>query len=206
MKKIMFNDKYALTKAVLEGRKTQMRHVAYDGKLDIINIGWHLDGKNENKLYLNGSNFAIAKSYYKINEEIAIAQPYKDIHAKILREVGDWDLRKEFRETKGYTDKRYVLADKMPHRIHITNIRIERLQDISDEDCLKEGINEIYENGVDDSSEFYGYAYLSYATPCIAETYNYPQEAYAALINLMYGKGTWERNPYVFVYDFELLK
>ena len=31
-----------------------------------------------------------------------------------------------------------------------------------------------------------------------------PKEAYAALINVLSGKGTWESNPYVFVYDFEL--
>lgn len=29
MKKIMFNDKYGLTQAVLEGRKTQTRRIAY---------------------------------------------------------------------------------------------------------------------------------------------------------------------------------
>lgn len=29
MKKIMFNDKYGLTQAVLDGRKTQTRRIAY---------------------------------------------------------------------------------------------------------------------------------------------------------------------------------
>lgn len=33
-----------------------------------------------------------------------------------------------------------------------------------------------------------------------------PREAYAALIDRISGKGTWESNPYVFVYDFELVK
>lgn len=32
------------------------------------------------------------------------------------------------------------------------------------------------------------------------------QEAYAALIDKISGKGTWEGNPWVFVYDFELVK
>lgn len=31
-------------------------------------------------------------------------------------------------------------------------------------------------------------------------------EAYAALIDKVSGKGTWERNSYVFVYDFEMVK
>ena len=33
-----------------------------------------------------------------------------------------------------------------------------------------------------------------------------PQEAYAALIDKINGKGTWESNPYVWAYDFELVK
>ena len=36
--------------------------------------------------------------------------------------------------------------------------------------------------------------------------YTTPREAYAALIDKLSGKGTWESNPYVFVYDFELIK
>lgn len=32
------------------------------------------------------------------------------------------------------------------------------------------------------------------------------REAYAALIDKISGKGAWESNPFVFVYDFELVK
>lgn len=36
--------------------------------------------------------------------------------------------------------------------------------------------------------------------------YDTPQQAYADLIDKISGKLTWERNPYVCVYDFELVK
>lgn len=36
MKKIMFNDKYKLTQAVLEGRKTQTRRIAYIGNPPLL--------------------------------------------------------------------------------------------------------------------------------------------------------------------------
>lgn len=36
--------------------------------------------------------------------------------------------------------------------------------------------------------------------------FNTPREAYAALIDRISGKGTWSSNPFVFVYDFELVK
>lgn len=39
----------------------------------------------------------------------------------------------------------------------------------------------------------------------INESYKTPQEAFAYLINKVNRKDVWKENPYVFVYDFELL-
>lgn len=36
--------------------------------------------------------------------------------------------------------------------------------------------------------------------------FGWPEKAFAYLIDKVSGKGTWESNPYVFVYDFELIK
>ena len=97
---------------------------------------------------------------------------------------------------KGYTNKMFVRADLMPHHIRITRIRVERLQDISDEDCLKEGIWRDDNVGLEGATYWYhGLVNSSFRTP---------QEAYASLIDRISGKGTWDYNPYVFVYDFEI--
>lgn len=209
MQKIMFNDKYRLTEAVLAKRKTQTRRIITNKEmLEIIK-----KYDSPASLFLVYDRFVLnpylrkrfinnrRSMHYQMNETVAIAQPYKDVYflPSIKRPRPDMETE------KGWSNKMFVRAEDMPHHIRITNISIERLQDISEDDCLKEGIKEIYENGVDDSSEFYGYAYLPDATPCVDETYNYPQEAYASLINRISGKGTWESNPYVFVYDFELI-
>ena len=185
MQKIMFNDKYGLTQAVLEGRKTQTRRTFLKPGEENL-----LDGITQEYLIS-------VRSRYKVGETIAIAQSYKDIHAEILREVGDWDLKNEFLQSKGYTNKMFVRAEKMPHAIRITNVRVERLQDISDEDCLKEGIWRDDNVGLEGTTYWYhGLANSSFSTP---------QEAYASLIDSISGKGTWVNNPYVFVYDFELI-
>lgn len=185
----MFNDKYDLTLAVLEGRKTQTRRMMPFDAVFRIKTG----GKDCQK-----SDIIKSCARYKEGELVAVAQSYRDLADK--KNLTDRQI-----SSAGYKNKMFANPNLMPHHIRITNIRIERLQDISEEDCLKEGIKEIYENGVDDSSEFYGYAYLPDATPCVDETYNYPQEAYASLIDRISGKGTWESNPYVYVYDFELI-
>ena len=92
----------------------------------------------------------------------------------------------------------FVRADLMPHQIRITGVKVERLQDISDEDCIKEGIY-MDEDPMNPQAFIYTY-------PNAPQWYFTPHEAYAALIDRISGKGTWKSNPYVFAYDFELVK
>jgi hypothetical protein len=95
----------------------------------------------------------------------------------------------------------FVKAEYMPHRIRITDIKVERLQDISEADIMCEGIME---------GEFMNtwdrYYYYHWGDVPNHITFRNPQLAYQSLIDRISGKGTWERNPFVFVYEFELEK
>lgn len=180
MKKIMFNDKYGLTQAVLEGRKTQTRRTFLKPGENTL-----LDG-------ITPEYLISVRSRYKVGETIAIAQPYADITPQV-----DWVKCMIRKEKLGWNNKMFVRAEDMPHHIRITKIRIERLQDIKSEDCLKEGLWRAGDVGLEGTTYWYhGLANSSFRTP---------QEAYASLIDRISGKGTWASNPYVFVYDFELI-
>lgn len=194
MKKIMLNDKYGLTQAVLEGRKTQTRRIAYTGNATIIDCGICVEPKNFGRATLFRGIDEIAHSRYNIGEEVAVAQAY----SKFVSEAGinDAEINK-LRISKGWKNKMYVKANLMPNRIRITNIRAERLQEISYEDCFAEGV--VPQHGEGANGEIY--SYIPYEKPL----YSTPREAYAALIDKISGKGTWKSNPYVFVYDFELI-
>ena len=195
MKKIMFDDKYGLTQAVLEGRKTQTRRIAYTGNATIIDCGICVEPKNFGRATLFRGIDEIAHSRYNIGEEVAVAQAY----CMLIVDRGYSD--KEILEiacSKGWVNKKYVKSDLMPHRIRITDIRAERLQDISEEDCFAEGV--VQQHGEGANGEIY--SYIPYEKPL----YSTPREAYAALIDKISGKGTWASNPYVFVYEFELIK
>lgn len=205
MKKIMFNDLYGLTHAVLDGRKTQTRRV--------IKIQ---EGEEIEPCYFNGvlscahakNNHIAFYPQYKVGEEVAIAQSYRDeysiweilklLHPERTPQVGD-------RVGAGWRNKMFVRADLMPHRIRITNVRVERLQDISEEDCLKEGVRcfSSREFGVDGIRIPHS---KSIDGKYVMNIFPSPREAYAALIDKTCGRGTWDSNPYVFVYDFELIK
>lgn len=172
MKKIMFNDKYGLTQAVLEGKKTQTRR--------IINNFHNYIKVCEDAGFQPWSLSEYSK--YKVGDVVAIAQPYKDCKRfKCLQESAGWN------------NKMFVKAELMQHHIIITNVRVERLQDISEVDCLEEGI------------EFYG-SYYGYRIPGATQIgWRTAQIAYSVLIDNVGKRGTWDSNPWVFVYEFELI-
>ena len=97
----------------------------------------------------------------------------------------------------------FVRADLMPHQIRITSVRIERIQEISDEDCLREGVF-LDKTAPTYYQPFYTFpGSIDHNTPVGYET---PREAFADLIRKMSGKRAWDDNPYVDVYEFELVK
>lgn len=190
MKKIMFNDKYSLTQAVLDGRKTMTRRIS---KEQIRNSVFWKSG------YESIHGYEI-KPIYKISELVAIAQCYESLGMNPEIALNDRDGIGFYTKTKfapGWKNKMFVRADLMPHHIRITNIKIERLQNISDEDCFKEGIFK-WDAGQKDIP------FYSFHNADIPD-YNDPRDAFAELIDKVSGKGTWESNPYVFVYEFELI-
>lgn len=189
----MFNDKYGLTQAVLEGRKTQTRRIAYTGSLPYLDFGICVEPKNFGRASFFYSTVNIAHSRYCVGEEVAVAQAYNEF----VSEAGfnEAEINK-LRISKGWTNKMYVKADLMPHRIRITDIRAERLQDICEDDCLAEGIVD-FESRIN-KAHFY-------SIPDESATYGTAKKPYSLLIDKISGKGTWKNNPYVFVYDFELI-
>lgn len=193
----MFNDKYGLTQAVLDGRKTQTRRIAHAGYIKFPNTCIGLKGNNRNKLYLKNGTKIVARSRYKTGEEVAVAQSYGRLGLDRVRVHNGKEIL-EIPFSKGWKNKMFVKADLMPYRIRITNIRAERLQYITDEECLAEGIWKAHNVGLEGVTYWY--------TSLINSPYRTAREAYAALIDKISGKGTWASNPYVFVYEFELIK
>ena len=197
MQKIMFDDKFGLTQAVLNGTKTMTRRIIPCWVCQDILTPLRYKG-----IDVSHDDMAMKHLRYKVGEVVAIAQRYKDAFNPI-----DWVKKGLYQGEKGWTNKMFVKADMMPHQIRITDARIERLHDISDEDCMKEGIRYAPMRNEDNYKSYTfdgwkrkrnGFDYDCYAVN--------PHEAFRVLIDKMSGKGTWNRNPWVFVYSFELVK
>lgn len=226
----MFDDRYCLTKAVLEGRKTMTRRIIQAPEtwhgFDVYGFSVNRDNRGEvfdiTLLNADGGciedvsgNFGMIFPKYHINETVAVAQSYKNagyasatiqegravrksVHSEdwddyMIGKLGEWYID----QLAGWNNKMFTYPEMMPHQIRITDIKVERLRDISDEDMLKEGLSHIetkwgYWEEVRESLKFYSY-----------ET---KRKAFAALIDKVSGKGTWDSNPYCFCYEFELVK
>ncbi len=199
MKKIMFNERFDLNRAVLQGEKTNTRRDGHRVYLD-YERGRSLGDYPS----LTLEEYAMQKSPFKVGEIVAVAQSYKALgYDPMFCPPGHEDgLGSE----EGWSNKMYVSADLCKHHIRIDAVKFERLQEITDEEILKEGIMEYYpyidRNPEDklktyrfrDKKSKYGYYQLYPARDCFAE-----------LIDRISGKGTWERNPYVYVYSFTLI-
>lgn len=172
MKGIMFNEQFGLESAVLNGTKTRT---------------WRADKQPR---YEVGEIVAIKQSYCRVYGE------NKDfIESKISKDI----LINEIFTCAGWRNKMFVKNELMPHQIRITAVKKCRLQDLTDEDCLKEGIKkkEIYLMTLSVPAYHFRNSKLYYETP---------KQAFVNLISELNGKGYWKSNPEGYAYEFELIK
>ena len=193
----MFNDRYKLAQAVLDGTKTMTRRSVPQSLLDEYDT-WYEDfiykqiGLEE---YLSVEEYVLNLTAYNIGEIVAIAQSYKEIYPNADFEMIDGNF---MTESAGWSNKMFVRANLMKHHIRITDVKVERLQSISDDDILREGVWQFpYDNELFYVSKNIGYA------PEVA--FPSAREAFWYLIDKISGNGTWESNPLVVAYSFELV-
>lgn len=205
MKKIMFSDKFILTQAVLNGTKTMTRRsfARFEPGARMFDEIYNIEGGLNDKgrwiftLYnKNGDIIGDIIPHYNIGEVVAIAQSYHTLN-KSGYTAPEW-LDHVCESSAGYENKMFVRADLMPHHIRITDVKIEHLQDISDEDCLREGV-----------WQFPGNKFTFYISKIIgkyqAKAFSTARDAYKYLTDKVSGKGTWNSNPWVVAYSFELV-
>lgn len=168
MKGIMFNEKYGLESAVLNGTKTRT---------------WREDKQPR----------------YEVGEIVAIKQCYKYVCDYFCEQNNRKyiDYIALYSHQKGWLYKMFVKNELMPHQIRITSVKKCRLKDLTDEDCLREGIKKI-EKG-------YAIFFNGFRTSHKIEHEN-TKTLFAYLIQLLNGSGYWESNPEGYAYEFELVK
>ena len=186
---------------VVKGEKTQTRRIiTNEDWMNQSHIRIELSDDNCFAHFISnnsGEAFAGKVAKYAPHEKVYLKEPYyKDSSDDIHYKFGYPENQKEMdKHNLKWSNKLFMPESAARYFIEITEIRAERLQDISDEDCIKEGIGwsdfPAIHFGIKEGEYFHW----------LGDT---PQKAYAALIDKINGKGTWEKNPFVWVYDFKL--
>lgn len=212
MKKIMFSERFGLEQAVLAGTKTQTRRIINgdykDMKAFYANGGWYVIADT-----MEGDSIKL-KPVYEPGETIAIAQSYETLaNSRYCSELGMMDTPTTFKKEfcgNGWGNKMFVKAAWMPYRIRVTRIKIERLQDISEEDAMREGVFKYDKPPLHHEADMFA-PWAPYVRPYKWDSDNLiyrctARYAFAYLIDKINGGGTWNRNPWVWVYEFERVK
>lgn len=206
----MFNGRYGLADAVLSGRKTMTRRIIKGDFEDIkayhANGDWHFIADTS-----DGDSVEV-KPAYDFYEEVAVAQSYQTLieQGYLADDRKDGWVNEKYITSPGYSNKMFVRADLMPHRIRITNIKLERLQDISEEDAMREGVFKYDKPPLHHEMDMFA-PWPPYVKPYKWDSDNLiyrcsARYAFSYLIDKVSGTGTWKSNPWVFAYTFKLVR
>lgn len=103
--------------------------------------------------------------------------------------------------------KKLAEANGINRKTFAARLRVERLGDISEEDCIKEGIEKVggYHNST--FPEKYDHVFKDYTSGGDYITYN-PIKSFKTLWNSTHKKPEekFEASPWVFCYSFEVVK
>lgn len=205
-----------MVKAILDGRKTMTRrivkpqppedwgvkglHIFCDGNYFPIVIDKH--GNEEPGTQCFGAYdeegiWGVKCLYGQISDVLWVRETYeiyqgkyKEHHGMVMYKASEKvsiEDGNKFGEKPKWRPSIFMPKSASRISLRITNIRVERLNDISEEDAKKEGV--IY--SANPGKENYGNGYRA---------------NFRLLWESINGKGSWEQNPWVWVIEFERLK
>lgn len=183
----------AMVRALLAGTKTQTRRVV------------KFQGKDLETL-LGLKNQAACCPYGQPGDRLWVREAF----CKIIGQSGGW-IETDYRATYNHgfrlgdtlsLKKRWTPSIHMPRdasriTLEITDVRVERLQDISEADAIAEGIERL--------DDFFDCpCYRAYDEPQGSDVVfpDDPIGSYASLWTSINGPGSWDANPWVWVVEF----
>lgn len=221
-----------MVRAILEGRKTQTRRIVKNLKAYPDRWVWKTDkystmtlpvgealgspfGKPGDRLWVretwgwftpnwDGIEWVPDRPYRRIRE-LKVGKGYADGNL-IWRADGEFTWAKEdsMEEVTCWHPSIHMPRKASRIDLEITNVRVERLQDISEDDAVDEGVS--FESGWEEPlGEGYtcGSGYLNYQSENDAYEFGTAKESFRSLWNKINGATSWEHNPWVWAIEFK---
>lgn len=192
MKPILFSTE--MVQAILEGRKTQTRRFAYSEEERQEAIDW--DGVLPGQKYQPGDILWVRETFIDVGEKADQYFGGVRFHYKANEDfVGCWPWKPSI----------FMPREAARIFLEVTDVRAERLQDISEEDAIAEGIKMVGENPEFGGASYSGKWYDNYGKT--GYTFLKPIESFQTLWQKINGKiHPWESNPWVWVYTFKRIE
>ena len=217
--KIMFNHRYGLHDATVQGTKTKTRRIIPKKKIEAYyksrdNVSYVCLPTCQ-PIYSETLEQAMMRQCpYEVGQVLPIAECYAEIYNRLLLHGKTNDalafrseLGAEPELQAGWQNKMFVREELMPRAIRIDAIRFQMLQEISEEDCLAEGIVDEGEVRGEYRYGFYtGSTFGARGNRTTSVWYNNPRKAYAALIDKIGKRGDWDSNPYVYALTYTRIR
>lgn len=189
-----------MVKAILEGRKTQTRRVMkmsrrndmFCGLSNDPDTSWPADypfGALMGRAFYD--NEAVKCPYGKVGNVLWVRESWNVEQYPVAPEGDRDELLYFYRATERvYTDMKWRPSIHMPKAaarifLEITDIRVERLREISDKDAFAEGIQAVVNAGQQDDGTARG--------------------AFKTLWQSINGEESWQGNPWVWCITFKIL-
>jgi hypothetical protein len=190
-----------------DGTKTQTRRL---NNLEIVNVnpsqwqfaGW-LPGEYRAPFQRNGVTVYIKCPYGVVGDRLWVREPWawpgEEAHL-YKGNPSDARLVDEWKKDQNNCQVKWTPSIHMPRFacrtvLEITDVRVERLQEISEEDALTEGVTRI-DHGR-------GYYFSAVRDEPHHGNWVDPVDAYRELWESIHGKGSWDLNPWVWVITFQ---
>lgn len=201
MKPILFST--SMVQAILAGRKTQTRRVieevddCYFQSLVLHHTGKYTFVKNSNFNPREEDVIEVKPKYHK-GDILWVRETFAKV--PITAFGSEYIFKASFDKTYSGGWKPSIFMPKEAARIflEVTNVRVERVHDISEADAIAEGVEKIADYGTT--------SYKLYTEPDAAYSDIDAIWSFESLWQSINGKKhPWDSNPWVWVYEFKII-
>jgi hypothetical protein len=200
-----------MVRAILEGRKTQTRRVVTPARILAASaVWWH--GEYESVGCLQQCPYGVPGDWLWVRETWASADKWMrqtemdpPEYIAFRADLAIYGPAKQFKTERARTDSDFrwkpsIFMPRWASRItlEVTDVRVQRVQEISEEDCIAEGIEDLG-NGV---------GKLAHPRAGVAASYSTPRALYWRLWDSINAKRgySWDANPWVWAIQFEVMR
>lgn len=200
-----------MVKAILDGRKSMTRRLIKQTPI-ASGIGWNVWYSDKLEDQIDDGGFAKLHAPYQVGDRLYVKEAWRTrkeldgcAPSVLAQSVPiHYEADGAHLVRSDYHFGRYRHARFMPRTfsritLEVTGVRCERLQGISEEDAVAEGIRRPEDISAQEADVYEG------AEKILFNALNQPGDAFRRLWESIHGEGSWQLNPWLWVYEFKRL-